>query len=96
MLLQDRKTMGHWSTFKINKDEMRAWQTEWNADSLDGLPGMTRARRDRGEVLWLTGSKAWARRMAAQRDAVACGVVLAVVLYLFLAWVQRLLGKILA
>ncbi|PGH14533.1 hypothetical protein AJ79_03026 [Helicocarpus griseus UAMH5409] len=45
--LQDRETMGHWAATKISKNQLHAYQADMNADSLDGLPGLKAAMRDR-------------------------------------------------
>ncbi|KKZ65220.1 hypothetical protein EMCG_08928 [[Emmonsia] crescens] len=45
--LQDRETMGHWASTKIAKNELHAYHALMNADSLDGLPGLRAAMRDR-------------------------------------------------
>ena len=80
--LKDRKTLGHWASDKLEKNQLRAYQAEWNSGSLDGLVGLTVARRDRGERLWLTGAWAWARRVSAQKDALATGMLLGMVVML--------------
>jgi hypothetical protein len=86
--LEDRETMGHWASQKIEKNELHAYQKVWNHDSLDGLTGMKVARRDAGEKLWWTDLQAWLRRMRGQSDAVAFGFVLAVLMYLIALLVQ--------
>ncbi|EEQ89539.1 hypothetical protein RJZ56_007457 [Blastomyces dermatitidis] len=45
--LQDRETMGHWASNKIAKNELHAYQVKMNSDSLDGLPGLRAAMRER-------------------------------------------------
>ena len=84
---KDRETIGHWASKKVENNELQSYQAEWNADSLDGLPGLGIARRDRGERLWVTGMKARARRVGAQREALFWGVLLGVLAM----WVWRVL-----
>lgn len=72
--------MGHWASEQLEKKRLREYQAEWNSDSLDGLVGLTVARRDRGERLWLTGARAWGRRLFAQKDTLAVGMVLGIIL----------------
>ncbi|MCJ1428426.1 hypothetical protein MMC29_006336, partial [Sticta canariensis] len=68
-VLKDRETLGHWASVKIEKNQLHAYQKEWNANSLDGLTGMRVARRDAGERLWATETTAHLRRIAAQKEA---------------------------
>ena len=82
--LKDRETMSHWASEKLGKKQMRGYQAEWNSDSLDGLVGLTVARRDRGEILWLTGARARVRRVSAQRDTLAVGMLLGVIMVLLI------------
>ncbi|KAI9809778.1 MAG: hypothetical protein M1825_000211 [Sarcosagium campestre] len=70
---EDRKTLGHWASNKVNKNELLPYQMINNARSLDGLPGLRAARRDRGERFWLESTMAWLRRIKAQWDAVLTG-----------------------
>ena len=86
-ILKDRETLGHWTSKKIERDELQKYQAEWNADSLDGLPGLGVARRDRGERLWITGLKARVRRVALQREALGWGFVGG----LLAMWIWRML-----
>jgi hypothetical protein len=84
--LQDRETLGHWASKKIKNNMLNAYRKQWNVDSLDGLTGLRTARRDKGEILWLTDLQAWCRRIWGQKEAVAFGFVLALLL-LGIAWV---------
>jgi hypothetical protein len=79
---EDRETMGHWASKRVEANMLHAYQKEWNYDSLDGLTGLKAARRDRGEILWVTDLQAWFRRVMAQREALAFGFVLASILSL--------------
>lgn len=72
-VLKDRETLGHWASKLIDKRELHTYQAQWNADSLDGLPGLSVARRDRGERLWVTGLQARGRRILGQREGLAWG-----------------------
>ena len=91
-VLKDRETMGHWASKMIDKDALQSYQAEWNADSLDGLPGLDVARRDRGERLWITGLRARGRRIAMQREALGWGFVFGV----FAAWVWNVVVSLLS
>jgi hypothetical protein len=76
----DRETMGHWASKRIEANTLHEYNKEWNYDSLDGLTGLKVARRDRQEILWLTDLQAWFRRIMLQREALAFGFVLASIL----------------
>lgn len=81
-VLKDRETMGHWASVKIEKNQLHAYQKEWNANSLDGLTGLRVARRDAGERLWVTESTAHVRRIAAQKEALLVGIGIGLLLIL--------------
>ena len=66
--------MGHWASVKIEKNQLHAYQRDWNANSLDGLTGLRVARRDAGERLWVTETTAHVRRVAAQKEALVIGI----------------------
>lgn len=72
--------MGHWASNKVEKNELHAYQREWNAKSLDGLNGLRAARRDLGERLWLADRKASLMRVLAQREALMAGILIGVLL----------------
>lgn len=82
--LRDRETMGHWASKKVEKNELHAYQAQWNADSLDGLTGMRAARRNAGERLWLTDTKAHVRRVTHQKEALLLGVCIGIMVMLAL------------
>ena len=61
--------MGHWASKHIEKKTLREYQTKNNAYSLDGLPGLRVAIRDRGEsVLWAR-FRSWREKIGKQREA---------------------------
>lgn len=72
-VLKDRETMGHWASKKIERKELRSYQAEWNSSSLDGLPGLGVAMKDRGKMVWVSGLKVRGRRIIAQREALGWG-----------------------
>ncbi|KAL8870890.1 MAG: hypothetical protein Q9174_003169, partial [Haloplaca sp. 1 TL-2023] len=73
--LEDRETMGHWASKQIEKKILREYQTKNNAYSLDGLPGLRVAIRDRGEsVLWAR-FRSWIQRIGKQREAFFLGAL---------------------
>lgn len=60
-----------------------------NTRSLDGLPGLKSARRERGEWVLLGDSAAAARRIARQREALLVGVLLGFLMAGMVALVER-------
>jgi hypothetical protein len=58
---------------------------EDNLRSLDGLPGMSDARRARDENMAVEDTKAWFRKVSRQQDAVALGVGLGILFIIFLS-----------
>ncbi|KAI9722026.1 MAG: hypothetical protein M1812_001986 [Candelaria pacifica] len=84
--LKDRKTMGHWASNKIEKDELQAYHKDMNAYSLDGLPGLLVARRNRGQGMRqraIEDLRAWVRRMWGMREAVGVGVIIGISFMIF-------------
>ncbi|KAL6719532.1 hypothetical protein ACLMJK_003773 [Lecanora helva] len=78
-ILEDRDTMGHWASKKIETNTLLEYQAQNNSSSLDGCPGMRSAMREHGERVWLALVKAWMRRISAQREALCVGVCLGMV-----------------
>ncbi|KAI9795394.1 MAG: hypothetical protein M1833_007182 [Piccolia ochrophora] len=77
---EDRKTMKHWAANMMEKNKLQSYQTQSNARSLDGLPSLRAARKDRGEWLLLEDATARLRRIAAQREGFVAGVLFAALL----------------
>ena len=89
---EDRKTLGHWASNKVEKNEMDEYRVKNNVKSLDGLPGLKSARRDAGERLWVADGKALVRRVKAQREAVGVGMLLGVFSVFLVGVLTRVLG----
>ncbi len=90
---EDRETIGHWASRKIEGNTLHEYQRDWNYDSLDGLTGLKVARRDRGEILWVTDLQAAFRRIMAQREAMVFGFTLATIFYIVAKVVETYLFK---
>ena len=56
--LHDRDTLGHWGSKQVDAGTIDAYRAKNNSYSLDGLPGMRRARRDKGDMIWYSEAKA--------------------------------------
>ncbi len=89
-VLKDRETLGHWASKKVSKNDLRAYQAEWNASSLDALPGLRVAMRDAGQRRWVVETKARLRRVVAQREAVAVGILIGMMLLFGLLTAQTM------
>lgn len=86
--LRDRETLEHWASMRMEKGDLRAYQTKNNAYSLDGLPGLRVAIRDSGRSVWWARMTAWLRRTGAQKEGLAVG--------LLMGWLMLLLAQTLA
>lgn len=75
--LSNRYTLNNFATKTDAAGQLEAYRGRNNARSLDGLPGLTVARRYNGEKIWLDGGKALYRRFMAQTEGVILGFVLA-------------------
>ncbi|KAI4123377.1 MAG: hypothetical protein LQ338_005293 [Usnochroma carphineum] len=74
--MRDRESMGHWASKRIETGTLREYQKKNNAFSLDGLPGFRIAIRDSGNSVWWARMTAWVRRIGAQKEAFALGMVM--------------------
>lgn len=83
-VFEARPTLDKWEGNMVEAGKMIKYQAENNASSMDGLPGLRAARRDVGQKLWLVDAQAWARRIAAEKEALAVGFGIAILLYLSL------------
>ncbi|KAG6005348.1 hypothetical protein E4U43_000603 [Claviceps pusilla] len=86
-VFEDRPTLdAYWEKKSGDEDTARSYRRAKNVASLDGLPGLRASRRDAGERLWVQDLRAWMARMAAERQALAVGFVVATLLSLLLRW----------
>lgn len=60
--LEDRQTLGHWGKKQVSAGTMNDYRAKMNSRSLDGLPGLRRARKDHGEMLFLRDVEAQVRK----------------------------------
>lgn len=72
--LEDRETLGHWGSKQIEAGLMNDYRAQKNSRSLDGLPGLRRARRDAKELVWLGDL----RSMIVPRDSAMQTVTVAI------------------
>lgn len=93
-VFEARPTMDSWAVSKAQNNTLNAYQGLNNSSSIDGLPGLRTARRDTGQTLWIGDAMARVSRILAEREAVATGFALAVVLYLLMAGLKALLAPL--
>ncbi|KAF4621541.1 hypothetical protein G7Y89_g14533 [Cudoniella acicularis] len=91
-VFEDRDTLGHWAGKQVEKNEIGAYQMKNNAESLDGLPGLKSARRDRGEWIPFVDARVWAKGVLVERGALTVGFLMGVVMVLLMQFLQRLLS----
>lgn len=89
---EDRETMGHWASNKVEKNELSSYQMEWNSKSLDGLHGMKSARRSLGQRIWLEDQKAHIKALLVQKEALTLGAFVGVILVLIFQMAMRFLS----
>jgi len=80
-VFEERPTLADRARWRAKHGKVLSYQVEVNLDSLDGLPGLRAARRANGEWLWVGDTRAWARRVAAQREGLLVGFLLAMMLW---------------
>jgi len=74
----DRATLGNWSKKTIRANKITDYRKQWNSFSLDGIPGMKMARRDKGHWILLDRMRANVRLMLiGQWQAVLLGALMA-------------------
>jgi hypothetical protein len=87
-VFEQRPTLDNWAATKAQSNKLLDYQTANNCSSLDGLPGLRAARREAGQMLWVGNLKTRIQRIASEGEAVAVGVLLAVVLYFVFVWID--------
>ncbi|RFU24997.1 hypothetical protein B7463_g11339, partial [Scytalidium lignicola] len=92
LAFEDRETMGHWAANKVEKNELTSYRMTWNAKSLDGLHGLKSARRDLGQWIWLEDQNAHLKSLLIQKEALALGCFIGVVLVLIAQAILRYLS----
>ncbi|EAW06815.1 pyridoxamine 5'-phosphate oxidase family protein [Aspergillus clavatus NRRL 1] len=83
---KDRETIGHWASNKVEKGQLRAYQQQWNARSLDGLPGLWSAVADSGRSVWVGRARNWMRRHGEEIELVKTSVLWLGFVMLVLSW----------
>ncbi|CAZ79760.1 unnamed protein product [Tuber melanosporum] len=71
----ERETMERWAEKQIEKGNLETYRAEWNSSSLDGLPGLRSARREKGErALWVGDLLARAKRVGREWEGLLVGL----------------------
>ncbi|KAI9158308.1 pyridoxamine phosphate oxidase family protein [Paramyrothecium foliicola] len=87
VVFEERPTLDRHAVSYAGEKKMVAYHKKVNFDSLDGLPGLISARRAVGQRLWLVDIQTKLQRLWAEREAMAFGALLAVLLYFIYNWV---------
>ncbi|CBF89243.1 pyridoxamine 5'-phosphate oxidase family protein [Aspergillus nidulans FGSC A4] len=83
---KDRDTLGSWARKKVEGDELRAYQKEWNSHSLDGLPSLRTALQDKGQSVHLAKLSNWTRYYRDEIELVKTSALLLFVAMAILQW----------
>lgn len=75
---QDRDTLGHWAGKQISAGTLQEYQAKNNNSSLDGLPGLRAARKDKGERMWYRDLQVKLRRTSGPWSTVVVALLSAV------------------
>lgn len=86
---QDRETLGHFAQNKVDKNQLRAYQEEWNRESLDGLQGLKSAQRDHGQIVWLGSAKNWIRMHRAGFEMAQSAALVVILSMVILRWMGQ-------
>ncbi|PYH89120.1 pyridoxamine phosphate oxidase family protein [Aspergillus ellipticus CBS 707.79] len=84
--LKDRDTLGHWAGKKVKKNELQEYQKEWNVRSLDGLPGLRTALKDKHQLIWLGQMGNWARRHRDEIEMLKSSLLVLLISMALLNW----------
>ncbi|KAF4846928.1 Pyridoxamine 5'-phosphate oxidase family protein ustO [Colletotrichum siamense] len=87
-VFEERPTLDNYWKKRADNNTVHKYQLETNATSIDGLPGLKTARRDAGEVLWLTDARSSAARALRETHGILLGIFLALLFYGVLALVK--------
>lgn len=77
---QDRDVLTKWLQNKVKKDALGDYQVKFNARSLDGLPGLTHARKMHGEWILFGDIRALVVKEIAHPVAILLGFILGLLL----------------
>lgn len=76
---RDRDTLANWAHTRIERNELLDYQAANNAASLDGLPGLRTAIREKGQNVWVNVGMAKVRSVLLhQWEGVLVGLLLGV------------------
>jgi hypothetical protein len=92
-VFEERPSLEQWANSIAEQHKMEKYQKTTNIHSLDGLPGLKTARRGIGRTLWVEEAQARVRRLWAEKEAVAVGVFLTVLVYFIWFGFAALTGR---
>ncbi|KAL2001971.1 hypothetical protein VTN02DRAFT_923 [Thermoascus thermophilus] len=91
--LRERTTLRSYLVTKVRDNALADYQAQWNARSLDGLPGLRAARRRAGERLWYHDLRARIVRAVTPWETLLLGVGIGAVGVTVATRVVRLWGE---
>jgi hypothetical protein len=80
-VFEERPTLDNHSRKVVADNKLRQYQAAKNARSIDGLPGLTAARKDAGEWVWLGDLTARIAKVRQEKTSVLVGFLLGVGMY---------------
>ncbi|ROT43467.1 pyridoxamine phosphate oxidase [Sodiomyces alkalinus F11] len=91
-VFEERPTLDDYWKKRPGERAITEYQILKNLASLDGLPGLRKARRAAGQSIWLTDLKARVRRALAEKDGMILGALLVVFFYASVVFGPAYLG----
>ncbi|KAL2759616.1 hypothetical protein ACRALDRAFT_1067620 [Sodiomyces alcalophilus JCM 7366] len=91
-----RPTLDDYWRRRKGEPAITEYQIRKNLTSLDGLPGLRKARKAAGQSIWFTDLKARGRRALAEKDGMILGALLVVFLYGTIVFGPAYLGLLVA
>lgn len=84
-VFETRPMLDKWASSKVEEKKLIEYRCRNNVYSMDGLPGLRSARRDAGQQMLFEDARVWAGKVAAEKEALAVGFGMAVLLYFVFA-----------
>ncbi|KAL4891507.1 hypothetical protein BDV59DRAFT_203415 [Aspergillus ambiguus] len=84
--LKDRETLGHWANKKVQGNQLREYQQQWNSQSLDGLPGLQTALKDTGRSVWVTRLANWLNRHGDEIEMIKSSILIVLIATMIAQW----------
>ncbi|KAB8262239.1 hypothetical protein BDV32DRAFT_147891 [Aspergillus pseudonomiae] len=83
----NRPRLVKFAEYTVNRGELPGYQMQYNSRSLDGLPGLHSAMRDKGESIWWARVTNWASYYHFQLDIIKTGMAFMFLVMVVAQWV---------